>query len=158
MFFRILIFKMEKTYQQTDQASSQAFLCDVCSKSFTKRRSLTKHQKLHTGEHCCRYCCKPFSDRFSVKRHEMIHTQHRNITSDTQTENLTENKKINKPAEEILRENAKFLLKPYLCIHCFTPFEKRSVLNDHKMIDHGIADSTSLVNFTSEDCMGQRHK
>eukprot|EP00088_Acartia_fossae_P020518 TRINITY_DN2209_c0_g1_i2.p1 TRINITY_DN2209_c0_g1~~TRINITY_DN2209_c0_g1_i2.p1 ORF type:complete len:280 (+),score=32.20 TRINITY_DN2209_c0_g1_i2:45-842(+) len=141
---------MEMTHQQSNEENSKVFQCETCLKSFSKRRYLTKHVKIHTGEHSCRYCFKPFSDKYYLRKHEMIHTRHKNITSDTETQHLTQHDKINKPATVNFCENNKFQTKPYLCIHCFTPFEMRSVLNDHKMTVHGIDDSTSIVNFTSK--------
>ncbi|CAH1776967.1 unnamed protein product [Owenia fusiformis] len=55
---------------------TQRFFCNVCQKSFTNRKSIVNHTRLHTGEnlHSCTFCGKQFTRNSQLVRHQRIHT------------------------------------------------------------------------------------
>ncbi|XP_028667743.1 zinc finger protein 64 [Erpetoichthys calabaricus] len=55
------------------------FVCDVCSKRFSRKDKLTMHSRSHTGEkpHKCKYCNYAAADSSSLKKHLRIHYDER---------------------------------------------------------------------------------
>src|SRR5258705_13645017 len=63
----------------------QQFVCDLCAKSFLKRRFCVLHMKTHTGENpfSCDFCVKAFSRRSSLVVHMKTHTGEKSLVCDT---------------------------------------------------------------------------
>ncbi|CAL1297347.1 unnamed protein product [Larinioides sclopetarius] len=59
----------------TPTTRSRHFICPTCSKSFTWKKSLVLHMKIHNGEKLftCEICKKSFCRNDSLKRHMKIH-------------------------------------------------------------------------------------
>ncbi|NWH74274.1 ZN398 protein, partial [Piaya cayana] len=53
--------------------------CSDCSKSFSQKHHLIKHQQIHTGERpfVCTNCSKSFSRKCHLLTHQRIHTGER---------------------------------------------------------------------------------
>lgn len=62
--------------QNAPPATTGAFVCQVCQKTFQYQRMLNRHVKCHseTKRHLCTFCGKGFNDTFDLKRHVRTHT------------------------------------------------------------------------------------
>jgi len=68
---------------QEPEGSAPAFICVLCSKSFSKQRNLRRHVLLHgTAPHpkskerpfSCSLCGRCFADKYHLSRHALIHS------------------------------------------------------------------------------------
>jgi uncharacterized Zn-finger protein len=53
----------------------KALRCDQCGGLFTKRFSLHRHLKRHTGArpHICKICQRGFAEKSTLQRHQKVH-------------------------------------------------------------------------------------
>ena len=60
---------------QLDLAMKKTHRCSICSKIFTKKRNLARHQILHSGvkNFGCSQCDKTFNQAQNLIRHELTH-------------------------------------------------------------------------------------
>lgn len=69
-------------HMRLHSVTERNFLCQLCSKSFVSKRSLSSHMievHLKTNGHSCRYCNKYFRKRIAVLAHEALHRNERNF-------------------------------------------------------------------------------
>lgn len=56
------------------------FECNICSKSFARKATLTKHLKIHANirDFECEYCGKTFIQKWSLQSHLKTHVKTKN--------------------------------------------------------------------------------
>ena len=59
---------------ELEMSDVERFLCDVCSKTFSKAWGLKKHKKTHLGlkDKQCSYCSKTFPDQLNLEEHKEV--------------------------------------------------------------------------------------
>nr|XP_057922311.1 zinc finger protein 135 isoform X2 [Doryrhamphus excisus] len=62
--------------QKVVARSRDGYACDVCRKTFKRRKILRRHERFHTGEkpYACTKCSKTFALRRNLRRHLRFHT------------------------------------------------------------------------------------
>ncbi|KAM3864736.1 TBC1 domain family member 24-like [Diretmus argenteus] len=79
-----------KEHEQNVHVKSEKYICNECGATFTRYKSLTKHQRTHTGErpYLCLTCGRRFSWSHSLSRHRRTHT-HRQMSMDANKDLLS---------------------------------------------------------------------
>ncbi|CAK6967893.1 zinc finger protein 250 [Scomber scombrus] len=109
--------------------SRDGYACNVCQKTFKRRKILRRHERFHTGEkpYPCSKCSKTFALRKSLRRHFRFHTGERPHTCTQCGKSFR------------LRENLKAHLrfhtgdKPFSCNTCGKTFRITRNLEKHKL-------------------------
>uniref|UniRef100_A0A8C5NC63 C2H2-type domain-containing protein n=1 Tax=Gouania willdenowi TaxID=441366 RepID=A0A8C5NC63_GOUWI len=108
--------------------SRDGYACDICGKTFKRRKILRRHARFHTGvkPYACSVCAKTFALRKSLRRHQRFHTGDRPHAC------LQCGKSFR------LRDNLKAHLrfhtgeKPYSCALCGKKFRIMRNLSQHR--------------------------
>uniref|UniRef100_A0A3Q4BEV2 C2H2-type domain-containing protein n=1 Tax=Mola mola TaxID=94237 RepID=A0A3Q4BEV2_MOLML len=104
------------------------YVCNICEKTFKRRKILRRHERFHTGEkpYSCTVCSKTFALRKSLRRHTRFHTDERPHTCSRCSKRFR------------LRENLKAHLrfhtgeKPFSCTTCGKMFRIMRNLEKHQ--------------------------
>ena len=108
-------------------ATKPKYTCKECNKQFTRRSSLTLHERNHNGykPYKCKLCDKSFVQKSYLVDHEVIHTNEKPFTctvcnkSYAQRASLAHHKKVH--------------ASPKLsCNYCDKSFDQKGNLNRHE--------------------------
>ena len=107
--------------------------CDLCTKAFASRKSLSKHKKIHSGikKYNCKHCNKSFGKSSELERHILIHTREK-------THKCTKcDKSFSR--DDTLKQHSLIHSgeKPRKCTQCDKSFVQRGDLKRHLLIHSG---------------------
>ena len=109
------------------------FQCDLCDKSFARKRDIVRHKRIHNGEtlYHCKICNKSYSRKDSLLEHEKNHTGERPF--ECSVCNKTFKRKCH------LQQHGRYHTgeKPFQCVNCDKSFVTKGDLLRHTKIHTG---------------------
>ncbi|KAJ4428127.1 hypothetical protein ANN_24141, partial [Periplaneta americana] len=106
------------------------FICKICSKSFSKRDNLKKHEIIHKGEkpYLCEECGKSFARKQDLNVHRRYHSGVRPYACSLCDKTFHSYSGLKS------HENRHNGIKPFLCNACGKTFVQKSQLTNHERV------------------------
>nr|CAD7263438.1 unnamed protein product [Timema shepardi] len=108
--------------------------CGTCSKTFSQRAHLTRHELVHTGKkpYGCTVCGKSFADSSTLTTHFRSHTGERPFPCDTCPKAFASRSDLRKHA--FIHSG----LRPHVCQVCSKSFTRSTNLRKHARVHSGL--------------------
>nr|CAD7448920.1 unnamed protein product [Timema bartmani] len=108
--------------------------CGTCSKTFSQRAHLTRHELVHTGKkpYGCTVCGKSFADSSTLTTHFRTHTGERPFPCDTCPKAFASRSDLRKHA--FIHSG----LRPHVCQVCSKSFTRSTNLRKHARVHSGL--------------------
>ena len=113
---------------------SQLFYCSVCNKAFTQKTDRTRHERIHTGSRpfSCSVCNKSYTAKSNLVKHEKIHTESRPFSCSVCNKSFANE-------ENLLQHKVKHTgLRSFSCSVCNKSFTQKKILLRHEKIHIGL--------------------
>ncbi|KFM83281.1 Zinc finger protein 614, partial [Stegodyphus mimosarum] len=121
------IFTNDEIPSSLNQARNEIWKCKTCQKSFSARKNMLRHERLHSAnaKHIkCSHCGKGFARRYAAKHHE---TKCLKRPSTSEADSFSARKNMLRH-ERLHSENAKHIK----CSHCGKGFARRYAAKHHE--------------------------
>ncbi|GBM01868.1 Zinc finger protein 112 [Araneus ventricosus] len=103
------------------------FVCEVCSRTFSQKSHLNVHYRVHTKEkpYGCKLCSQAFSEKSALNVHYHIHTKETPFVCEVCSRTFSQKSHLNARYRVHPKE------KPYGCELCSQAFSEKSKLKRH---------------------------
>ncbi|RVE65207.1 hypothetical protein OJAV_G00133240 [Oryzias javanicus] len=123
--------KLLRNHQRL-HADARPFGCQVCGKSFYRAQALKLHKTVHAGEraHTCQYCSKSFTVHGNLQRHLRIHTGEKPYVCQICGKSFNQLDSLKSHRRIHTGE------RPFSCEICSKTFIQKSTLKAHQKTSH----------------------
>ncbi|KAG7229112.1 hypothetical protein INR49_013054 [Caranx melampygus] len=133
------VFKNHLFLKFTNGLTQKSFDCDKCGKTFTQKRQLKSHYRVHTGKSLpeCAQCHHKFMDTAQLKKHLRTHTGEKPFTCEicgkcfTAKSTLQTHIRIHRPQCETTTRHLPLRKETFTCSHCSLSFTRLDNLKTH---------------------------
>ncbi|XP_063216240.1 zinc finger protein OZF-like isoform X3 [Bacillus rossius redtenbacheri] len=133
--------KAHLTRHELVHSGKKPFPCTACSKSFADASTLTTHYRTHSGErpYACDSCPKAFVSRSDLRKHSLVHSGLRPFACGVCSKTFTRATNLRKHARVHSGQ------RPYSCEQCARTFSSKGDLARHVLIHSGHRPHVCLV-------------